>query len=86
MSAAQKLRAENERLRLAIHRIAVEKGMWYVSGNNVIVSIEPTLTDAEREAITWAIAVTARTYDDSEGGPQKREALRGLLARHGGDK
>ena len=41
----------------------------------------PTLTDAERDAIAWAINKTAQAYDDSEGGPIKREAMRGLLNR-----
>jgi hypothetical protein len=41
------------------------------------------LTDEEREAIAWAISKTAQAYDDPEGGPIKREAMRGLLARHG---
>ena len=39
------------------------------------------LTHDEREAIEWAINKTARTYDDHEGGPMQREALRGLLER-----
>jgi hypothetical protein len=39
------------------------------------------LTDAEREAIGWAIDKTARTYDDPEGGPMKRESMRRLLDR-----
>ena len=42
---------------------------------------QPTLTAAEREAVEWAIGVTARMYDDADGGPIKREALRGLLER-----
>ena len=41
----------------------------------------PLLTDEEREAIRWAIDKTARTYDDPEGGPIKRESLRTLLER-----
>jgi hypothetical protein len=41
----------------------------------------PTLTEAEREAIAWAINKTAQSYDDAEGGPIKREAMRGLLQR-----
>ena len=41
----------------------------------------PTLTDEEKEAIEWAINKTAQSYDDAEGGPIKREALRGLLNR-----
>jgi len=40
-----------------------------------------TLTDEEREAIEWAIDKTARTYDDPEGGPMKRESMRRLLDR-----
>jgi len=40
-----------------------------------------TLTDEEREAVEWAIDKTARTYDDPEGGPIKRESLRTLLER-----
>jgi len=39
------------------------------------------LTDEEREAIAWAINKTAQAYDDPEGGPIKREAMRGLLQR-----
>lgn len=46
-----------------------------------LVVKRPTLTDAEREAITWAINKTAQVYDDPEGGPIKREAMRGLLQR-----
>ena len=41
------------------------------------------LTVSERDAIEWAIAATARTYDDADGGPIKREALRRLLERLG---
>ena len=42
---------------------------------------QPTLTNEEREAIAWAINKTAQSYDDAEGGPIKREAMRGLLQR-----
>ena len=42
---------------------------------------QPTLTDEELEAIAWAINKTAQSYDDAEGGPIKREAMRGLLQR-----
>ena len=54
-----------------------------VTGNHGVVRLyrSPTLTDAEREAIRWAIDKTARTYDDAEGGPIKRESLRTLLER-----
>lgn len=46
-------------------------------------SPRPALTDKERQAIEWAIAATARAYDDADGGPIKREALRRLLDRLG---
>jgi hypothetical protein len=41
----------------------------------------PTLAAEERAAIEWAINKTAQAYDDPEGGPIKREAMRGLLQR-----
>jgi hypothetical protein len=50
---------------------------WFV----VPLYRQPALTDAEREAIAWAINKTAQSYDDAEGGPIKREAMRGLLQR-----
>jgi len=54
-----------------------------VTGNHGIVPLyrSPTLTDEEREALEWAINKTAQSYDDPEGGPIKREAMRGLLQR-----
>jgi hypothetical protein len=54
-----------------------------VTGNHGIVPLyrSPALTDEEREAIEWAIDKTARTYDDPEGGPMKRESMRRLLDR-----
>ena len=55
----------------------------YVVDGTPIVPLyrSPTLTDEEREAIEWAIDKTARTYDDPEGGPMKRESMRRLLDR-----
>jgi hypothetical protein len=54
-----------------------------VTGNHGVVPLgrQPTLTDEEREAMEWAINKTAQGYDDAEGGPMKREAMRGLLRR-----
>jgi hypothetical protein len=66
------------------------QGLWERSGRAPIsgagksasvANTPPTLTDEEREAVEWAIGVTARMYDDADGGPIKREALRGLLER-----
>jgi hypothetical protein len=74
-------RAEIERLREAIRRLADQDATLSVQGGNVTVTMDATLTDAEREAIEWAIDKTARTYDDPEGGPMKRESMRRLLDR-----
>lgn len=82
MSAAQKLRAENERLRLAIHRIAVEKGMWSVLGNNVIVTVEPAITADERELLQRL--ETSGSLDGFMLSDKHRKTLRNLLARLGG--
>jgi hypothetical protein len=57
------------RARLHEHRIAAQR----------LAGGQPMLTDEEREAIAWAINKTAQAYDDPEGGPIKREAMRGLL-------
>jgi hypothetical protein len=55
----------------------------YVVDGTPIVPLyrSPSLTDEEREAVEWAIGATARMYDDADGGPIRREALRGLLKR-----
>ncbi len=62
---------------------ANEQTCPYVVGRTTLhCSLTPfTLTDAEREAVEWAIGATARMYDDADGGPIRREALRGLLER-----
>jgi len=49
------------------------------SGGTVETLVQ--ITDAEREAIEWAINKTSQVYDDPEGGPIKRETMRGLLKR-----
>jgi len=66
--------AEIERLRLAIRRLAEQDATLSVVGGSVIVQIDETLTDAEREAIEWAMM--------QAGGVSLRAAtLRGLLER-----
>ena len=51
----QDARAEIERLRLAIRRLAEQDATLSVQGGNVIVEQDATLTDAEREAVEWCI-------------------------------
>jgi len=50
----------------------------------VIAAGELALTDAEREAVAWAIAVTCAMPHNAIG-PIQRERLRDLIARHGRD-
>jgi len=65
---------EIERLRLAFRRLAEQDATLSVQGGNVTVTMDFTLTDAEREAIEWAMM--------EAGGVSLRAAtLRGLLER-----
>lgn len=72
---------EIARLKDAIRRLAEQDATLSVCDGDVTVTMDATLTDEERESIEWAINKTAQAYDDAEGGPIKREAMRGLLQR-----
>jgi hypothetical protein len=52
----EKLRAEIARLREAIRRLADQNATLSVQGGNVIVTMDATLTDEEREAIELSIS------------------------------
>lgn len=68
-----RLQAENDRLREAIRRLAEQDATLSVCEGNVTVTMDATLTDAEREAIEYA-----------EGGTSNCDVaatLRGLLER-----
>ena len=71
---------EIERLRTALARIADQNATFSVIGGNIIVDVERTLTDEEREAITVAISEC-----ESMPTAKSREAagaLRALLKRN----
>jgi hypothetical protein len=51
------LRAENERLKKAIRRIAEQDATLSVCDGNVTVTMDATLTDEEREAIAYAAKI-----------------------------
>ena len=71
--------AEIERLREAIRRLADQDATLSVQGGNVIVDMDATLTDAEREAVEFAYSrLTADTHYASVAA-----TLRGLLERLG---
>lgn len=78
---------EIERLRLAIRRLAEQDATLSVCDGNVMVTMDATLTDEEREAVE-ACAVLADKTDltvSGFGGQWKPRAatLRGLLSRMG---
>ena len=80
MSAASQiaiLRAEIDRLREAIRRLAEQDATLSVQGGNVTVTMEGTLTDEEREAIGAAVSFFSRGYGTTA------DTLRGLLERLG---
>jgi hypothetical protein len=66
--------AENERLKDAIRRLAEEDATLSVCEGNVTVTMDATLTDAEREAVEWAVKTWVCR-------PELTATLRGLLER-----
>jgi hypothetical protein len=81
-----RLAAEIERLRLAIRRLAEQDATLSVVGGSVIVEMDATLTDAEREAIAAGLGALESMYADAP--PISRPihdayapTLRGLLER-----
>jgi hypothetical protein len=68
--------AENERLKEAIRRIADQDATLSVCDGNVAVTMEGTITDAEREAIERAAAIADEFHDT-----RLAATLRALLER-----
>jgi len=73
-------RDEIERLREAIRRLATQDATLSVCDGNVIVEMDATLTDAEREAICQAVTAYDGN-DDDEQCARIAATLRCLLAR-----
>jgi hypothetical protein len=79
-SEIERLQAEIERLRLAIRRLAEQDATLSVCDGAVTVTIDITLTDAERKAIREA--ADAYALDDLDSDCDRIAAtLRGLLER-----
>ena len=72
--------AEIERLRFAIRRIAEQDATLSVCDGNVTVTMDATLTDAERRDISIAGDAYAANDDDADCG-RIAATLRGLLER-----
>jgi hypothetical protein len=73
---------EIESLREAIRRLANQDATLSVQGGDVTVTLDATLTDAEREAIEWAVETSG--YYARAGHRQAKDAaatLRKLLER-----
>ena len=85
--AAPAARAEIERLREAIRRLADQDATLSVCGGNVTVTMDATLTDAEREAIKtaieWLTTLSSRRREIHSADLLLQDArtLRGLLDR-----
>lgn len=71
--------AEIERLRFAIRRLAEQDATLSVCDGNVTVTMDATLTDAEREAVEWFAAGDETCY--GWGWKSRAATLRGLLER-----
>ena len=67
---------EIDRLRLAIRRLAEQDATLSVQGGNVTVTVDATLTGAEREAVDWAAYAAEKWYEHTAAA-----TLRGLLER-----
>ena len=74
--------AEIERLRQAIRRLAEQDATLSACDGNVTVTMDFPLTDAEREAIAWAISDYEENDDDADCA-RMVSTLRGLLERLG---
>jgi nicotinic acid phosphoribosyltransferase len=69
------------RLREAIRRLAEQDATLSVQGGNVTVTMDATLTDAEREAVEWAAFEFDGVRPDNGRAAQRAATLRGLLER-----
>ena len=76
-----RLQAEIERLRLALRRLADQDATLSVQGGIVTVTMDATLTDAEREAVRYMIAAGKFGQRDEALTEEHAATLRGLLER-----
>ena len=79
--AVEILKLRVAELEQAIRRLAEQDATLSVCDGNVTVTMDATLTDAEREAVTWAIFEYGATHPDHGMAAQRAATLRGLLER-----
>ena len=70
--------AEVRRLRCAIAALADQAATLSVCNGNVTVTMDATLTDAEREAVEWCVEMALNSATDCAA---EINTLRGLLER-----
>jgi hypothetical protein len=70
----QDQRAEIDRLKEALRRLADQDATLSVCNGNVTVTMDATLDDAEREAIEWSI------NDQIAGGHQDHPTVKAVIA------
>ena len=75
--------AEIARLRLAIRRLAEQDATLSVCDGDVTVTMDATLTDAEREAVEFFAELP---WAKESGNAAEAAVLRGLLERIGGGR
>ena len=83
--AVEILRLRVAELEQAIRRLAEQDATLSVCEGNVTVTMDATLTDAEREVLEWlAIAGDNTRPTNKTISPVMRAIVRGLLERHKG--
>jgi broad specificity phosphatase PhoE len=74
----EQLQAEVRRLEAVIAALADQDATLAVQGGNVIVTMDATLTDEEREAVSWCVEMAMNSATDCVA---EIATLRGLLER-----
>ena len=79
----EKLRAEIAQLQEAIRRLADQDATLSIKGGGVIVTMDATLTDEEREALGWGLNWLSARFGMDESPMAHRDiaTLRRLLDR-----
>jgi hypothetical protein len=79
--AVEILKLRVAELEQAIRRLAEQDATLSVVGGNVIVEMDTTLTDAEREAVAWAARLAQSQRDSRDMAGDYAASMRGLLER-----
>ena len=78
------LKAEVRRLRAAIAALADQDATLAICNGNVTVTMDATLTDAEREAVAWTIDLGEGNVYDIQNFQWEAEAIAAALLKNEG--